>query len=133
MKKLLLAGIIVGAFFICGCAKETATVINQNINGHPSWVDQFITAKQAAKAENPPASVSQCAYNNETVYYVPSPCCDMYNNLYDQDKNKICAPSGGGNGQGDGQCQDFSYEKNNCAKIWEDTRTPFSNNSNINE
>ncbi|MFG6485069.1 DUF6970 domain-containing protein [Roseateles sp. BYS78W] len=38
------------------------------------------------------------------VYLSISPCCDMFNKLYDADGRFICAPSGGFTGQGDGRC-----------------------------
>lgn len=134
MPKILFICIFIGLMVFCGCAKETGQNNKiANINGHPSWVEDFINAKKIAPIENPPASISQCNYNNNTVYYQPAPCCDMFSTLYDWNKNKICSPSGGTTGQGDGKCQDFSSDKNSCSIIWQDTREPLVNNKNINQ
>jgi len=44
----------------------------------------------------------------DVYYYLPSPCCDIYNFLYDSDGNYLCAPDGGITGRGDGTCpRDF--------------------------
>lgn len=134
MAKTAIIGVGIGLIIVfCGCAKKSEqNNKTTNINGNPGWVEDFITAKQKAEPENPPASISQCTYNNETAYYVPAPCCDMFDTLYNWNKEKICSPSGGQTGQGDGKCKDFSIDKNSCQIIWQDDREPFSNNSNIN-
>lgn len=37
-------------------------------------------------------------------YLVNAPCCDHYNHLYDGDGRRVCAPTGGFSGGGDGRC-----------------------------
>jgi hypothetical protein len=49
-------------------------------------------------------------YNNDTVYYVVSECCDGFNFLYAKNGARLCAPDGGYSGRGDGKCPDF-FEK----------------------
>jgi hypothetical protein len=52
-------------------------------------------------------SVCRYIYNNDTVYYVVSPCCDRFNYLYNKNGVLLCAPDGGESGHGDGRCPDF--------------------------
>lgn len=135
MAKTAIIIVLLGLIIVfCGCGKKDQ--INSkavNINGIPAWIEDFINAKKDTEPENPPASIRECTYNNETVYYVPAPCCDMFDTLYNWDKEKICSPSGGQTGQGDGKCKDFSLDKSSCQIIWQDDREPFSNNNNINQ
>ena len=37
-------------------------------------------------------------------YYTVSPCCDLFNPLYDAAGKYVCSPDGGFTGRGDGQC-----------------------------
>lgn len=109
-----------GLIIFCGCQLKTTS--ETNTNSELSWVQDFISEKSAKSVENPPASISKCAYQEETVYYVPAPCCDQYATLYDAEKEVVCYPSGGLTGQGDGRCRDFNADKADCQEIWRDTR-----------
>lgn len=42
--------------------------------------------------------------NEQPVYLVTAPCCDRFNPLYDREGRRICAPTGGFSGAGDGTC-----------------------------
>jgi hypothetical protein len=51
-------------------------------------------------------------YLGKVAFLVTSPCCDLFNYLYDQNGQVICAPTGGIAGQGDGRCEEsFSLQK----------------------
>ena len=105
MKKkqvCIIVSLIFCAILISGCV--------QNFD----WLEDL-------KTEGKATSIQKCTYQEETVYYITSPCCDQYNFLYDKNGNKICAPDGGFTGQGDGQCSDFFTQKNSCEIIWEDS------------
>ena len=114
-------------FLIVFVSLFLTSCITANIPGEqgkdPNWVNKWISEKQIQPVENPPASISRCIYKDETVYFIPSECCDNYSNLYNKDNKIICAPSGGITGHGDGRCTDFSLDKNNCELIWRDSRS----------
>jgi len=64
-------------------------------------------------------------YNGDTVYYVQSGCCDMYNELYNVQGERICAPDGGFTGAGDGICPDFWDSAKRRIVIWERGQQTF--------
>ena len=54
------------------------------------------------------ARVVKYTYNDNVVYlFELGLCMDEFWYLYDEDCNVICAPCGGLDGQGDGNCSDF--------------------------
>lgn len=71
---------------------------------------------------NPPIEIYQYSYDQEVVYFVSTPCCDMYNTLYDENCSLICYPSGGITGQRDGTCNDFFETRSDEKLIWKDDR-----------
>lgn len=133
MKKIYLSLALL-VMFTTGCeVKQTSvglegdnerTVSENNIViddiTTPIWVENFIETKSNTNQENPPASIYECGYQNETVYYVPAPCCDQLAYVYDENQNEICSPEGGITGSGDGKCTDF--DKGECNILWEDSR-----------
>lgn len=74
----------------------------------------------AAKDTPPtlPIQIDEYSYKDKTVYLVTADCCDFYNIVYDVNCEKICAPSGGIAGTGDGQCPDFSKEAKHIRLVW---------------
>lgn len=42
--------------------------------------------------------------DEQPLYLATAPCCDHFNGLYDRKGRRICAPSGGFSGVGDGTC-----------------------------
>jgi len=42
--------------------------------------------------------------DGQAFYLIDAPCCDQVNPLYDADGRRICAPTGGFAGSGDGKC-----------------------------
>ncbi|TSC78333.1 MAG: hypothetical protein G01um101433_274 [Parcubacteria group bacterium Gr01-1014_33] len=89
---------------------------------YPSWIKKLITEEESDRVANPPASLTQFEYKNQTVYYLPSRCCDIPSILYDENGNVICSPDGGFTGRGDGKCSDFFKTRQNGKVIWKDTR-----------
>ncbi|MBT8384319.1 MAG: hypothetical protein KJO83_01270 [Bacteroidia bacterium] len=77
---------------------------------------------KAEPVAKPPIEIYQYSYNQEVVYFVSAPCCDMYNTLYDENCNVICYPSGGITGEGDGRCNDFFETRSDEKLIWKDDR-----------
>lgn len=62
---------------------------------------------EAAGGTDPKGSVSRImkvSYEGKPAYLFIAPCCDRFNDLHDADGRRLCAPSGGFSGQGDGKC-----------------------------
>ena len=102
-KLILLSSMIFFVLLICGCVFDSL-----------SWMEDL-------KSEGKAVNIYKCSYQGDDAYYVTSPCCDMYNILFDKNGDKICAPDGGFSGQGDGGCTDFSFSAFDCEIIWEDS------------
>jgi YHS domain-containing protein len=89
----------------------------------PECIQKRIDGISAELVWNPPASILKYSYRGQTMYLFSSNCCDQFINLYDATCNRICAPSGGFTGQGDGQCQDFKQTAKFLGKVWVDARS----------
>lgn len=92
-------------------------------NVYPAWIQKLIAEQESDQVANPPASLTRCEYKNQTIYYLPSRCCDIGSVLYGESGDFICSPDGGFTGGGDGKCLDFYQTKQNCTVIWKDSRS----------
>jgi hypothetical protein len=70
----------------------------------PAWLQQSIATYEAHPGGDAPQSIWQITHHGAPAFYVVAPCCDRYNDLLDDMGRKICSPSGGIAGHGDGQC-----------------------------
>lgn len=116
---IILTSIIV----IIGCKITGTTDESTSTYGVPACITEKITAMKAAEVKNPPLSLWQYQYNGQTVYYIPSYCCDIPSELYNSQCNLICSPDGGITGRGDGKCSDFFDKRTDGKLIWKDDRT----------
>lgn len=74
----------------------------------PKWIRDLLENNRINNS-----SISRCVYNYKTVYYIqPLNGSDMYDILYNYNGERVCAPSGGFGGGGDGRCTNFNFE--NC-------------------
>jgi len=89
----------------------------------PLWLQSLILQYQAAPFGTAPVTVWQYQFRGQTVYYIPAPCCDQFNSLYDAAGNVICAPDGGFTGAGDGRCPEFRRDRTSEVLVWRDSRT----------
>ncbi|CAF1094025.1 unnamed protein product [Adineta ricciae] len=89
----------------------------------PHCIQKRINAIAAQPVWNPPATVYEYVYQNKRTFLFSSNCCDQFNELYDEECNRICAPSGGFTGRGDGKCPDFATTAKIVGKVWQDPRT----------
>lgn len=115
-KIYFFAWVVIMGFALVQCKKDRLA------KDTPDCIRSKISSIQSEQVRNPPASVWQYDYNGKTVYYIPSYCCDMYSELYDEDCNLICNPDGGISGSGDGRCNDFSSKRKKEKLIWKDNR-----------
>jgi len=88
----------------------------------PKCIQQKIEAIKSQKVTNPPTAIYSYRYNNQTVLYITSTCCDIPSSLYDNKCNFICSPDGGFTGKGDGKCIDFFDKRTDEKLIWRDSR-----------
>jgi len=84
----------------------------------PSCVQQLIDEAKNADPPVTPVRVEEYEYRGKKAYLFTAPCCDLYNILYDENCQRICAPSGGFTGGGDRQCTDFDSTAKKIKLIW---------------
>lgn len=96
--------------------------MNEKEKTVPDCIRQKIDKIKSEPRWNPPAEVYEYEYEGRTVYYFSSPCCDQYNEVYDENCNYICAPSGGYTGKGDQKCGDFNEKAKKIKLVWKDDR-----------
>jgi hypothetical protein len=70
---------------------------------NPQVVER-IRAFEAGERNAQVGLISFAGPDGRPVYLFSTACCDMHNPLYDADGRRICVPSGGFSGDGDGQC-----------------------------
>ncbi len=110
---------IVSTLFLSACVQQE----NNKEGATPVWIKDLIIGEESEPVANPPASLTQCRYKEQVVYYLPPRCCDIPSILYDENGNVICVPDGGLIGMGDGRCPDFFDERTACEVIWKDSRS----------
>ena len=71
---------------------------------------------------NPPAQVNEYSYKGKRVFLFSAPCCDQYEELFDENCTYLCAPSGGFTGRGDSKCPDFKDSATFVKLVWKDER-----------
>lgn len=94
MHRCTRAPTLLFATALAGCASSPAP------GDDTAGLAQFFEQSLAARAE----PVVRYAIAGATYYYVESPCCDLYNPVYDARGKFVCAPDGGFTGRGDGRC-----------------------------
>jgi hypothetical protein len=114
MKTFFFASFL--AFSLLNCRHEN---LDPSI---PACIQGKIDELKAQPKTNPPFQVTRYIYAGTTVYYVPSPCCDQFNYVYDSNCRVVCAPDGGIAGTGDGACKDFRANAKFDKVVWTDER-----------
>jgi hypothetical protein len=97
------------------------------ISCHKNYTDYSCINSKIAQIKskarwNPPAEVNEYLYQGKTVFLFSADCCDQFYELYDENCNLLCAPSGGFTGNGDGKCPDFSTQAKHIRLVWKDSR-----------
>ena len=105
---------------------QDVDMIWQNIN-YKNYTDYSCVNRKIAQIKskakwNPPAEVNEYLYQGKTVFLFSADCCDQFYELYDENCNLLCAPSGGFTGNGDGKCPDFSTQAKHIRLVWKDSR-----------
>ena len=95
-----LAALAVG----CSAPSEFRELPDDHVPPPDPIIQARIAAFEAATPEGRPYSIQRVLYNGNRAYLIASPCCDQFNYLYDAQGLRLCAPSGGIAGKGDGKC-----------------------------
>lgn len=88
----------------------------------PVCVRALIEKFKSEDVTNPPMSITRYKYNGKYVYLTSAPCCDNFNDLYNDSCRLIGHPSGGFTGRGDGKFPNFSKEATEEKILWVDPR-----------
>lgn len=74
----------------------------------PVEVPRWLVVKMSEFEARPPAEVPieiwRITYQGKPAFFFIAPCCDRLNPLFSVSGEKICSPSGGFTGAGDGNC-----------------------------
>jgi hypothetical protein len=98
--------------------KDSVTVKTEADTKLPTCIKNKIDSFKLKEAHEKPQRVSEYAYKGKKVYYVVMPCCDFYNEVYDDKCNFLGAPDGGFTGRGDGKIPDFFAEAKSEKLVW---------------
>ncbi len=114
----ILIKIALGLLVFTAC-RSTKNKVQDDV---PACIRSFIDSFKTEPKQNPPRSVTEYIYKGRKVYYVPSPCCDQFNPVFDSDCKYLGSPGGGFTGRGDGKISDFFDSAKNEKLIWKDER-----------
>ncbi len=111
MKKLALAIVFFTAF---SCQKEPEVC-----QPNPNWLTNIVNVFDETNGKI--ESVYSYQYQRKLVYLIKyeEKCCDFYSSqLFDEQGNSLCFPTGGISGKGDKKCDGFDQNKSNEKLIW---------------
>jgi hypothetical protein len=106
-RWIVLSGLAVAAL-IAGCSSPGPAAPEPRDEGLLSRTKarERIAAFEADPTRAGAQGILKIDYQGNPAYLFIAPCCDMFNELYDSHGVKLCAPSGGFAGFGDGRCPD---------------------------
>ncbi len=84
----------------------------------PTCIKNKIDSFKLKEPHERPQRVLEYIYKRKKVYLVVLPCCDFFNEVYDDTCNYLGAPDGGFTGKGDGKIPDFYEEAKSEKLIW---------------
>ena len=90
-----------------------------NMAAIPACIKNKIDSFKVAQKYKQPERVVEYQYKGKKVYYVVMPCCDFFNEVYDDKCKLLGSPDGGFTGRGDGKLPDFFKETSKEKIIWE--------------
>lgn len=119
MKKETQIGLMISLTLSC-ILLLTACLSVQKTVPHTTppapWLTDIITQ---AEAEPHLLQAIYTLEHHQQIYYLTVPgCCDRFSILYNTQGQKICSPSGGFTGRGDGLCGNIDVRTLPKTKIW---------------
>lgn len=96
------------------------TILNEKAgkDSIPPCIRKKIDSFKLMQKHEQPQRVTEYSYKGKKVYYITMPCCDFFNEVYDDKCNMLGSPDGGFTGKGDGRIPDFHTEAKNEKLIW---------------
>ena len=85
----------------------------------PTCIKLKIDSFKIAQKHEQTQKVVEYQYRGKKVYYVVMPCCDFFNEVYDDKCKLLGSPDGGFTGKGDGKLPDFFTEASKEKLIWQ--------------
>lgn len=86
----------------------------------PKWLQRML--QDAQNQPHNTLAIYSIKHNGQTYYLRTPSCCDRFSELYNQQGQFICAPSGGFTGQGDGKCGGLDIREAPTRQIWPQTK-----------
>lgn len=115
--------LIIATFLLSCSVQQASKKVTQTIPTIPGCIEKKINAVKEDPSLTPPVQVDQYTYDGRTVFLVTNGCCDQFNEVYDEQCNYICAPSGGLTGKGDRKCPDFNDKAVLVKTVWKNNNT----------
>lgn len=98
--------------------RDSVVAPNEINTALPTCIKNKIDSFKLKEAHEKPQRVLEYVYKGKKVYYVVMPCCDFFNEVYDDKCNFVGAPDGGFTGKGDGKIPDFFEETKSEKLVW---------------
>ena len=102
---------------------DSSVVTNATGPVLPTCIKNKIDSFKLKEVHERPQRVLEYIYKGKKVYLVIMPCCDFFNEVYDDKCKYLGAPDGGFTGKGDGKIPDF-YETAKSEKLVWGTAKP---------
>lgn len=101
--------------------KDTAIIVQETVlkDSIPACIRAKVDSFKKAQPHDQPQRVVEYQYKGKKVYYIVMPCCDFFNEVYDDKCKMIGSPDGGFTGKGDGRLPDFFTAATKEKLIWE--------------
>ncbi|MGB4843057.1 MAG: hypothetical protein WBP16_01190 [Ferruginibacter sp.] len=137
IKLILIPGLIM---LSCGSTKsnqsaankDSVTIVSAEESGNdtlnttmydveklPTCIKDKLDSFKVKEVHERPQKMIEYTYKGKKVYYVVMPCCDFFNEVYDDKCNYLGAPDGGFAGKGDGKIPDFTEQAKVVKTVWE--------------
>jgi hypothetical protein len=98
--------------------KDSVITLKETNAALPTCIKNKIDSFKLKEAHEKPQRVLEYVYKGKKVYYVVMPCCDFFNEVYDDKCNFLGSPDGGFTGKGDGKIPDFFEEAKSEKLVW---------------
>ena len=130
----MIRSLLIPALIVLGCglgktnrsAKDSENKQASSSNDHatliaemPACIKNKIDSFKVMQKHEQPQRVVEYQYKGKKVYYVGMPCCDFFNEVYDDHCKFLGSPDGGITGKGDGKLPDFFKETTKEKLIWQ--------------
>lgn len=101
-------------------SKEKQDSIKTNVLGEgiPQCILNKIASFKKMEKYEQPQKVVEYLYMEKKVYYIIMPCCDFFNEVYDDKCKLLGSPDGGITGKGDGKLPGFFKKATNEKTVW---------------